>query len=256
MTKPSSLRTWLQEAPFALTMSSGFFGFFAHGGVLAALEEEALLPVRCSGSSAGALVTAGWAAGIGPLEFKARMDRMRKSDFWDPYPGFGFLRGHRFQGLLEEMFPVTTFEELKVPVALSVFDVFSFKTEVKKAGELLKVVRASCTVPGMFHPVKIGGRTYVDGGVKDRPGLDGMPKEHRTLYHHLLTTAKWRKDRSLPRRDTCGRPHLTALVLHGLPRVSPNRLEAGYKAFDAGYAGLKSALDRPIDGEGRVHVEA
>ena len=42
----TTLREWLEEAPYALGMSSGFFGFFAHCGVLTVLEEEGLLPER------------------------------------------------------------------------------------------------------------------------------------------------------------------------------------------------------------------
>ena len=52
----STLRRWLSEGPFTLDMSSGFFGFFAHAGVVSVLEEEQLFPARVSGSSAGALI--------------------------------------------------------------------------------------------------------------------------------------------------------------------------------------------------------
>ena len=41
---PRSLAEWLAEAPFALTMSSGFFSFYAHTGFLSVLEENKLLP--------------------------------------------------------------------------------------------------------------------------------------------------------------------------------------------------------------------
>ena len=59
-----TLRTWLSEAPFSLTLSSGFFGFFAHAGVMTVLEDEGFVPSRVSGSSAGALVGGLWAAGV------------------------------------------------------------------------------------------------------------------------------------------------------------------------------------------------
>ena len=63
MSRPT-LREALREGPFTLAMSSGFFGFFAHCGVLSVLEDEGLVPSRASGSSAGALVTGAWAAGL------------------------------------------------------------------------------------------------------------------------------------------------------------------------------------------------
>ena len=57
------LSDWLSERPFTLTLSSGFFGFFAHTGVLTALLERDLVPHRLTGSSAGALVAGCWASG-------------------------------------------------------------------------------------------------------------------------------------------------------------------------------------------------
>ena len=72
------LGDWLEEAPFSLAMSSGFFGFFAHAGVLAALDESALIPKQLSGSSAGALVSVAYAAGLAPrdLVFGTQVDSL------------------------------------------------------------------------------------------------------------------------------------------------------------------------------------
>ncbi|MBT9557805.1 MAG: patatin, partial [Myxococcales bacterium] len=47
-----TLQEWLAEAPFGLTLSAGFFGFFAHTGFAMALEDAGLEPDRLSGSSA------------------------------------------------------------------------------------------------------------------------------------------------------------------------------------------------------------
>ena len=54
---------WLSEEPFTLLSSAGFFGFFAHAGLLAALEQTGLSPRRVAGASAGALAGGLWAAG-------------------------------------------------------------------------------------------------------------------------------------------------------------------------------------------------
>jgi NTE family protein len=45
----------LRHDPFELILSPGFFGFFAHAGVVRALEEAGLVPAAAGGSSAGAL---------------------------------------------------------------------------------------------------------------------------------------------------------------------------------------------------------
>jgi len=66
MENQQTLRNWLRAEPFTLTMSSGFFSFFAHAGMLSVLEKEKLLPSRITGSSAGR-VPGAWLARSGLL---------------------------------------------------------------------------------------------------------------------------------------------------------------------------------------------
>ena len=84
-----ALADWLAEAPFGLAMSSGFFAFFAHTGMLAALRARGLAPAHVAGASAGALVGGAWAAGLEPQELAAELTALRRADFWDPAPGLG-----------------------------------------------------------------------------------------------------------------------------------------------------------------------
>lgn len=81
--KAKTLAAWLAEAPFTLAMSSGFFGFFAHAGFLAALEDQGLRPSAVRGSSAGALVTGAYAAGLAATDLARTLFRIQRRDFWD-----------------------------------------------------------------------------------------------------------------------------------------------------------------------------
>jgi NTE family protein len=45
-----------------------------------------------------------------------------------------------------------------------------------RRGNTGKAVRASCSIPGVFQPVKIGDRTYVDGGVVSPVAVDAARK--------------------------------------------------------------------------------
>lgn len=252
---PSSLtlRDWLRERPFALSLSSGFFGFFAHTGVLTVLEDEGLLPSRLTGSSAGALVGGLWAAGLAAPDLRDELNALRREHFWDPSPGLGFLRGRLFRERLLRLLPVRTFEACRVPLAISVFDVLSGRTRVIDEGEIAPAIQASCAVPGLFHPVWVDGRPMLDGGIADRPGILGLPEGERVLYHHLASRSPWRRRGSpslaLPRREG-----LTSLVIQGLPRVGPFRLPEGMRAFAAARAAARAALDAPIaDGAVEVH---
>jgi NTE family protein len=240
-----TLREWLAAEPFTLAMSSGFFGFFAHTGVLRVLEDEGLLPVRAAGSSAGALVTGCWCAGVSPCILAERLTALERAQFWDPAPGLGLLRGARFTALLDALLPVATFAECRVPLRVSVFDVAAGCTRVLQAGPLSPAIQASCTVPGMFQPVWLGGRPLVDGGVLDRPGLAGVQPTERVFYHHLTSRLPWRSARSLLKRDAPQRAGMLTLEIAELPRADPFHLERGLRAMDVASSAMRAALARP-----------
>ena len=242
-----TLGEWLDEAPFALGMSSGFFSFFAHAGVLSVLEDRGQLPMRVSGSSAGALVVGTWAAGIDASHLAGELLRLERRDFWDPAPGPGLLRGRRFLERLEAMLPTRAFDDCRVPLAVSAFDLFTRRTAVLACGPLARAICASCAVPLLFQPVWIDGRPYLDGGIADRPGLAGMPAGTRLLFHHIASRSPWRRPTSpalrIPRRQ-----EMTTLVIHDLPRVHPFALARGQQAFERARRATRAALAQPIDG--------
>jgi NTE family protein len=240
-----TLREWLSAAPFTLALSSGFFGFFAHSGVVAVLEEERLLPARVCGSSAGALVGGLWAAGLSARRLCDEFLGLRREHFWDIRPGLGVLRGSLFRARLEALAPARTFEQCRVPLSISVFDVGALRTEVFRHGELAPVVHASCAAPIMFQPVRIGRRFYLDGGIRDRPGLEGAERGERVLHHHLPLRKRWRRaeDRVV---GVPARSDMQVVAVGGLPRLNPFRLERAREAMERAALAMRIALSRPV----------
>ncbi len=244
MVRTVALGDWLAEAPFGLAMSSGFFSFYAHTGMFAALLARGLRPSHVSGSSAGALVTGAWASGAPPSDLAAFLIGMRRADFWDPSLGAGLLGGKKFDAMLRTMLPIHRIEDCHVPVRMSVFDILARKTAVLERGDLPTAIRASCAVPAMFQPVWIDRRPCWDGGILDRPGLAGAPPG-RLLFHHIALPAPWSRARSplvIPNRA-----EMVTLVLDNLPRPSPFHLDAGRHALIAAQAATERALDQPIE---------
>jgi len=233
-----TLADWLREEPFELILSSGFFGFFAHTGVVSALEERGLVPSLAGGSSAGALVAGLWGAGVPAARIRERLFALRREDFWDPDPlalvRGGLLRGARFQALLDETLAeigVRTLEGGRIPVRVVAYDLAARRPVALERGELAVAIRASCTVPGMFQPTRIAARRYIDGGVADRAGIGAATPGARVLYHHLPTHSPWR--RFTPRQNQIpARPSLHVLTEPTLPRLSPFHLHRGPAAFD------------------------
>lgn len=193
MSSAMTLREWLQEQPFTLTMSSGFFSFFAHCGMLSVLEEEGLLPQRVTGSSAGALTAACWASGMPSRDIRDLFFSISKQDIWDPGLGLGLLKGDKFRTRLRDALPVEKIEQTPVPLAVSVYERKTKQTHSYTEGDLPSLVSASCAVPFMFQPVSYQHNSYLDGGIKDRPGLHAVAAGERVFYHHIVSRSPWRR---------------------------------------------------------------
>lgn len=233
---PRPLADELGATPFALGLSAGFFGFFAHAGFMLALVEAGLRPARVTGASAGALVGGLVAAGMPPADVCRELLALRREDFWDPGLGLGLLRGEKFLRRLERLLPVRTFEACPVPLAVSVYDLASRRTIVVRSGPLAEALVASCTFPLLFRPQRLAERWVLDGGIVDRAGLYGMPEVgastpyRRVLHHHLTSRSPWRR-RGGAASQRPRRPDVLSLELAGLPRVSPFALERGASAL-------------------------
>ncbi len=186
-----------------------------------------------------------WAAGVPAGRLCEELVALRREHFWDLRPGLGLLRGARFRARLEALAPAGSFEECRVPLAVSVFDVLARRTAVLDDGELAPAIHASCALPFLFQPVRIGRRLYLDGGVLDRPGLAGALAGERVLYHHLTSRSPWRR-RGSPALRIPERPRMQAVALHGIPRVSPFHLERGPEAMERAAEGMRSALAREL----------
>ncbi len=242
---PPTLREWLRETPFTLALSSGFFGFFAHCGLVTVLEDAGLLPARVAGSSAGALVGGLWAAGLDASRMRDELLRLRREDFWDPRPGLGLLRGELFRARLEALVGGRDFAACRVPASVSVFDMWTRRTRVLSRGALAPALQASCTFPLLFQPRWVDGRPLLDGGILDRPGLDGVPDGERVFFHHLASRSPWR-GRHARSIQLPSRANMASLVIDGLPRVGPFRLPNGARAFERVRHVAATALDRPL----------
>ena len=273
-----TLAEQLASEPFELVLSSGFFGFFAHTGVVLALEEAGLRPDLLGGSSAGALVAGLWGAGLSALELRDTLLGLSRQAFWDVDPlwglpfylrkgrlrelaerlgigrladeasGPGLLRGQAFdyilRGLLDKV-AVKTFDDCEIPVRVAAFALDTLQTEVLEEGDLALAIRASCCFPGMFQPVKIGDRRYLDGGIADRPGISTATPGAQLLFHHLPTHSPWRKVVRV-QNDVPKWPRLHLLHEPSLPKLSPFRLEPGKDALRLAYEMTKQKLSQPV----------
>jgi len=128
------------------------------------LEEEQI-PIACvGGTSVGAVIGAAYCSGMSAAELAEMAALVRFRDFarWT-ISRYGFASNERMVGFLKRVLKVRSFEELRIPLAISATDFISGDAVVFRTGQLIEPVRASCAYPGMFLPVQINGRLLVDG---------------------------------------------------------------------------------------------
>ena len=158
-----------QSSPAALpkigiALGGGFARGIAHIGILKVLEEENI-PIHCiAGTSVGAMIGAIYCAGASAAEMEDIACRVRFRDFarWT-ISRYGFASNRRMAGLLNSVLKVKTFEELRIPLAVTATDFASGSGVIFQKGDLVDTVRASCAYPGMFEPVRIENKFLVDG---------------------------------------------------------------------------------------------
>lgn len=147
-----------------LALGGGFARGIAHIGVLKALESERIPVSFIAGTSVGALIGAAYCSGVSILELEEIATRVRFRDLarWT-LSRYGFASNQRMNVFLNRILKVKTFEELKLPLAITATDFTTGEGVVFRSGPLAEAVRASCAYPGVFLPVMVNGRLLVDG---------------------------------------------------------------------------------------------
>lgn len=147
-----------------LALGGGFARGLAHIGVLKVLEEEKIPVDYVAGTSVGAAIGAIYCSGVSAKELEELAAILRFSHIARyTLSRLGLCSNDRLAGLLTKTLKVRTFEELKIPLAVSATDFTTGESVVFTSGQLIDPVRASCAYPGVFLPVNVNGRLMVDG---------------------------------------------------------------------------------------------
>jgi NTE family protein len=150
----------------ALVLGGGAAKGFAHIGVIKALEAQGFHPDIIVGTSAGSVVGVLYAGGFDGFELQRLSLDLSESMFSDwSLPDRGFLKGEALQDFVNKSLKNRTLDKLNRTVAVIATDLQSGEAVAFQRGDSGMAVRASSTVPGVFQPVRIAGREYVDGGL-------------------------------------------------------------------------------------------
>jgi len=149
-----------------LALGGGAARGFAHIGVIKALETNGITPDIVVGTSAGSVVGSLYAAGFGAFDLQKLAFQMEESAFkdWALFDR-GLLKGEALEAFINKQVANKPIEGLKRRFAAVATDLQNGEPAAFSAGNVGQAVRASSSVPGVFSPVVIRGREYVDGGL-------------------------------------------------------------------------------------------
>jgi NTE family protein len=178
----------------------------AHVGVLQALHERGIVPTVVAGTSAGSIMGAAYALGVDPYELEERTCRASWGNFgsFSARPGLGLMTADALRETVRNVAADVRIEDLPIRFAAVATDVETRAAVVLDHGPLADAIAASIAVPGIFRPVRIGGRMLIDGGVVQNlpvetafdmgadhviavrlaPEWDGLGVEHTALHVH------------------------------------------------------------------------
>ena len=167
---------------FGIALSGGGARGILHIGVLEALHKYGIYPEIISGTSMGALVGVFYANGMEPLQILdlVKSSKMHKLIKWK-LPASGLLDLKKVQAVMEAHIPKDDFSALKKPFLCSVSNLNSGLQEIKSSGSLFQWVLASASIPVIFEPQIIDGKTYVDGGLFNNLPVECIRNQCRFL---------------------------------------------------------------------------
>lgn len=162
-----------KPAKIALVLGAGSSKGFAHIGVIKILESNKVPIHMIVGTSVGSVVGSLYAYGFDAFQLQKFSFSIEKGDIVDwILPENGFIKGEKLEEWVNKTLKNTPIEKLKIPFYAVAADIQSGQEVAFGRGSTGMAVRASCSIPGVFRPVKIGEKMYVDGGVVSPVAVD------------------------------------------------------------------------------------
>ncbi len=158
----------MERPTIGLALGGGAARGFAHIGVIRTLAAHGIKPDVIVGTSIGAVV--GGCLACGHLdsfeEWSQTLTRRGLLSYLDvSLSGAGLIGGGRLAARLEQTLGDATIEQLPIRFASITTEVGTGHEIWLTRGRLVEALRASYALPGVFPPVRLGGRWLVDGAL-------------------------------------------------------------------------------------------
>ena len=152
-----------------LALGGGGSRGYSHIGVLRRLEREGYRVRAVAGTSAGGIIGAVYAAGYSPDKMEAFFTKIDQSKLFgrSAKEGPGLLGLSGAVKVLEDLLGDRTFDDLRIPCALTAVDIKSASEVILREGRVVDAILATIALPGIFPPKEFKEYQLVDGAVLD-----------------------------------------------------------------------------------------
>lgn len=242
-----------------LALSGGGAKGIAHAGVIKAIQERNISIHSVTGTSAGAIVGALYAAGT---DIDRIYEFFANSNLFDPrkyaFRKAGFLNSEGFTTYLDKFLPNNTFESLEKPLKVTATNINSMQLKIFDHGELFHPILASAAFPGIFTPVVYQEETYIDGGVLNNFPIDLLSDCDLRIGSYVGKVEHFKNKRLKRSIDIAGRAydisqyardaakfHLSDIMIEpdGLYHYGIFSFKSLRNMFDLGYNAAAKAID-------------
>ncbi|QZA79708.1 patatin-like phospholipase family protein [Deefgea piscis] len=154
------------KVKIGLALGGGAAKGFAHIGVIKMLEANGIQADVVAGTSAGSVVGALYASGMDAFTLQERAFSLDESQIRDVnLLGGGLIKGQKLQDYVNQLVGNKAINQFAKPFAAVATELETGKKIAFSRGNAGQAVRASSSIPGIFMPVSIANKKYVDGGV-------------------------------------------------------------------------------------------
>lgn len=155
----------MEKYGLGIAFSGGGAKGAAHCGALQALDEFGIKADAVAGTSAGSIAATLYAAGIRPIDMANMFATMDFRDLLGTQkPKGGLFDSKPLVAHLAKIIPFKNLEDLPLPATVVATSIERGCAQFFTEGEIAPRVAASCSIPIIFEPLKIGSEHYVDGG--------------------------------------------------------------------------------------------
>ena len=231
----------VERKKVGVALGSGGARGMAHIGVLKVLEENNVPIDFLAGSSIGAIIGALYSKSPNAkiIEKKAQNINWRKI-FDYTFPKKGLIKGEKIKKILEESLEDSQFKDLAIPLWITAFDLEGNQEVVFHKGDVIKAVRASISIPGVFVPVENKGRVLVDGGLVDPLPTEVLRRNGADIViavnvNKMKFNKKVAKDEAVKEEDENKIPNIFEITTKAIHTVGYEISEMDEKECDADF---------------------